>query len=429
MDIVFHALIDSGSSHCFIDSKFVSKHSILTKSIPPITLQLFDGSSNSTITYMISLPIRFPTGESFDIDFYVTPLDHLCSTVLGYNWLTHYNPLIDWVLGSITFQTPVHSGLDSNMTSPLALALPMPLTPDSPVNPPTQTPNSSKPRIAFLDAVAFTRACKEEGTKGFQIHISDPNSTSGQSAQKSDTPVDLSSIPSEYHDYADVFSKSKANTLPPHRPYDLKINLEEGTSPPLGLIYSLSPAELAVLRKFIDEHLKSGFICPTNSPYGAPILFVKKKNGQLRLCMDFCGLNWIMKKDCYPLPLITDLLDAPQKTHVYTKINLWHAYHLVHIAEGDEPKTTFWTRYGSYEWCVMPFGLTNAPAAFQHFMNEIFADLLDICTVIYLDDILIYSNGMYNHILHVQEALQCLQDNGLMLVPRNVTSPPPPWNT
>ena len=136
--------------------------------------------------------------------------------------------------------------------------------------------------------------------------------------------MDLSSIPSEYHDYADVFSKSKANTLPPHRPYDLKINLEEGTSLPLGLIYSLSPAELelAILRIFIDEHLKSRFICPTNSPYGAPILFVKKKNGQLQLCVDFCGLNWIMKKDHYPLPLITDLLDAPQKTHVYTKINL-----------------------------------------------------------------------------------------------------------
>ena len=134
--------------------------------------------------------------------------------------------------------------------------------------------------------------------------------------------MDLSSIPPEYHDYADVFSKSKVNTLPPHRPYDLKINLEEGTSPPLGPIYSLSPAELATLREFIDEHLKSGFIRPTNSPYGAPILFVKKKNGQLRLCVDFCGLNRITKKDCYPLPLIADLLDAPRKARVYTKIDL-----------------------------------------------------------------------------------------------------------
>ena len=416
MDIIFCALIDSGSSHCFIDSKFVSKHSILTKSIPLITLWLFDGSSNSTITYMISLPIWFPTGESFDIDFYVTLLDHLCSAVLGYNWLTHYNLLIDWLLGSITFQTPVHSGLDFDMMSTLALAPPMPSptpTLNSPVDPPTQTLNPLEPQITFLDAVAFARACKEEGTESFQIHISDPNSASGWSAQKSGTPVDLSSIPSEYHNYADVFSKSKADTLPPHRPYDLKINLEEGTSPPLGLNYSLSPAELATLCKFIGEHLKSSFIHPTNSPYGALILFIKKKNGQLWLCINFCGLNQIMKKDHYPLPLIADLLDAPWKAHVYTKIDLWHAYHLVHITEGDEPKTAFWTHYRSYEWCVMPFRLTNAPAAFQHFMNNIFADLLDICTVIYLDDILIYSNSMSNHNLHVWEALQCLWDNGL----------------
>ena len=215
--------------------------------------------------------------------------------------------------------------------------------------------------------------------------------------------MDLSSIPLEYHNYADVFSKSKADTLPPHRPYDVKINLKEGTS----------PAELATLHEFIDEHLKSGIIHPISSSYGAPILFVKKKNGQLWLCIDFCGLNWIMKKDHYPLLLITDLLDAPWKACVYTKIDLQHAYHLIHITEGDKSKTAFQTCYGSYEWCVMPFRLTNTPVAFQHFMNDIFTDLLDVCTVIYIDDILIYSDSMSDYMLHVQEALQHLWDNGL----------------
>ena len=129
-------------------------------------------------------------------------------------------------------------------------------------------------------------------------------------------------VPKVYHDFADVFSKTRANTLAPHRPYDLKINLEEGTSPPLGPIYSLSVSELQSLREFIDEHLKIGFICPSGSSHGAPVIFVRKKDGSLHLCVDFHGLNKIMKKDWYPLPLISDLLDAPKKAQIYMKIDL-----------------------------------------------------------------------------------------------------------
>ena len=108
-------------------------------------------------------------------------------------------------------------------------------------------------------------------------------------------------------------------------------------------------------------------------------------------------MNKLTKKDRYPLPLITDLLDSPGRARIYTKIDLQHAYHLVRIAEGDEWKTAFRTRYGSFEWLVMPFGLTNAPAAFQRFMNDIFSDMLDVCVIIYLDDILIYSDNKELH--------------------------------
>jgi len=124
---------------------------------------------------------------------------------------------------------------------------------------------------------------------------------------------------------------------------------------------------------------------------------VKKKNGDLRLCVDYRGLNRLTRKDCYPIPLITDLLDAPKKARIYTKIDLRNAYHLVRIAEGDEWKTTFQTQYASFEWLVMPFGLSNASAAFQWFMNEVFGDLLDIYVVVYLDNILIYSNNLEDH--------------------------------
>jgi hypothetical protein len=140
---------------------------------------------------------------------------------------------------------------------------------------------------------------------------------------------------------------------------------------------------------------------------------MRKKDGSLQLCVDYRGLNKITKKDQYPLPLISDLLDTPWKARTYTKINLCHTYHLVCIAEGEEWKTTFHTHYGSFEWLVMTFGLSNAPAAFQRFMNDIFSDLLDVCVIVYLDDILIYSDDMSQHKKHVKEVLRRLRKHGL----------------
>jgi hypothetical protein len=183
--------------------------------------------------------------------------------------------------------------------------------------------------------------------------------------------VDLTGIPEDYHEFQDVFSKSKASKLAPHRSYDLKIELEEGAVLPIGRMYPLSETELKALRDFLDEHLHTGFVRPSNLPHGAPIIFAKKKDGTLRLCVDFRRLNRLSKKDHYPLPLIADLLDAPSRAWIYTKIDLRHAYHLVRICEGDEWKTTFRTKYGSFEWMVMPFRLTNAPSAFQRFMNHL----------------------------------------------------------
>ena len=118
---------------------------------------------------------------------------------------------------------------------------------------------------------------------------------------------------------------------PLHRPYDLKIELEEGTSPLFGPIYSLSQSELKSLQEFLDEHLAMDFICPSRSLGRALVLFIRKKDGSLHLCIDFHSLNKITKKDCYPLPCISDLLDSLQKARFYTKIDLHHAYHLVHI--------------------------------------------------------------------------------------------------
>src|SRR5258708_25783159 len=155
---------------------------------------------------------------------------------------------------------------------------------------------------------------------------------------------------------------------PMHWPYDLKINLEKGTKPFHRPIYSLSPPELTVLREFLEENTKNGFICPSKSPWGSLVLFIKKKDSSLHLCVDFHTLNRVTEKDCYPLPLILDLLNSPAPARIYTKIDLKHAYHLVCITEGDEPKTAFQMQYRLYKWQVMPFGLTNTPVVFQQFI-------------------------------------------------------------
>jgi len=127
---------------------------------------------------------------------------------------------------------------------------------------------------------------------------------------------DLSNIPSKYHKFANFFSKTKAKVLAPHCSYDLQINLEEGTQPLVSPIYSLSASEQEALKKFIEENLNTYFIQPTSSLYSAPVLFVKKKDGSLCLCVNFCGLNHISKKDHYLLPLISDMLNSPHKAQV-----------------------------------------------------------------------------------------------------------------
>ena len=243
-----------------------------------------------------------------------------------------------------------------------------------------------------------------QGSQCFCLQVMTPEAT-GRSVSMSPVTVNLDGVPEEYHDFTDVFSKSKAGILVEHRPYDLKFTLEEGASPPLEPIYSLSQEELLALHKFIDENIAMGFIRPSRSPHGAPVPFIQKKDGSLRLCCDFQGINRVSKKDRYPLLLINDLLDAPCKAQIYTKIDLQHAYHRICIADGDKWKTTFQTRYGSFEWLVMPEGLTNAPAGFQRFMNDIFADMIDVSIVIYLDDILIYSDDPKQHLAHVRAVL------------------------
>jgi transposase InsO family protein len=424
----FRTLIDSGSTDSFLDSAFADKFRLPRKSLQQkLQLRLFDGSSAGTISESVSLPIRFPSGTHMTVDFLLTSLDPSCSAVLGHRWLAHYNPTIDWLRGHIQFSTELAPDARLPLLQ-VPTSVPTPGTfPEfaDDVSPPSLAdgePSASlraaaaKIPISVIGAVPFDRARHLPGSFASVIYIRDPT-VSARSASYNPASESGEGIPSEYHDFLDVFSKEASNRLPEHRPYDLKIDIEGATSIPSGPIYSLSEPEQLALREYIQENLAKGHIRSASAPGGAPVLFVKKSDGSLRLCVDYRGLNKLTRKDRYPLPLISGQLDRLRSAKIFTKLDLRVGYSNVRIAAGDEWKTAFRSRYGTFEYLVMPFGLTNAPAAFQRFMNDIFSDLLDVYVVVYLDDIMIYSEDPEKHPEHVREVLRRLRAHDLFCKP------------
>lgn len=187
--------------------------------------------------------------------------------------------------------------------------------------------------------------------------------------------------------------------------------------PPFGPIYPLSQKELTELRQYIDDNLKASRIRPSKSPTGAPILFVPKKDESLRLCIDYKGLNKVTIKNRYTLPLISKILDRVQGTKFFTKIDIKNAYYQIRIQEGDEWKTTFRSHYSHYEFLVMPIRLTNTPTTFQNYIHKALRRLVDVYCIVYLDDILIYSNDRNTHTKHIQEVLDRLHTTKLYAKP------------
>ena len=173
-------------------------------------------------------------------------------------------------------------------------------------------------------------------------------------------------------------------------------------------MYRQSEDELKETKRQIYEYLDAGHIRPSSSAFGAPVLLVKKKDGSMRMCIDYRGLNDITIKNNFPLPRIDDLHDRLGKARYFTKLDLYSGYHQIPIRPGDEHKTAFTSRYGTYEFLVMPFGLTNAPATFQTAMNALFTSWLDVFVIVYLDDILIYSATQEEHLKHVHQVMERL---------------------
>lgn len=228
-----------------------------------------------------------------------------------------------------------------------------------------------------------------------------------------------SHVPEHYHEFGNVFSKTKSECMPVPKPYDHAIEFEENaTLPQPTKLYPLSSAERHSLDEWIDEQRRKGYIVESKSPLAAPVFFVKKKDGSPRLVVDYRQLNSIMKKNRYPIPQINDLIDKLSKASIFTKLDLRWGYNNVCIRKGDEWKTAFITHRGLFEAKVLYFGFCNAPATFQAMMNHILEDFIQKGHVIvYLDDILIFTNDIKEHREITREVLKRLCDNDLFAKP------------
>ena len=223
-------------------------------------------------------------------------------------------------------------------------------------------------------------------------------------------------VPKPYHKLKGVFPQDSFDQLPERKPWDHAIELKPGSEPFRCKIYPLSPVEQKELDAFLEENLKSGRIRPSKSPMASPVFFVKKKDGTLRLVQDYRKLNDMTIKNSYPLPLISDIITKMKQAKYFTKLDVRWGFNNVRMKKGDEWKAAFRTNRGLFEPLVMFFGLTNSPATFQTMMNDIFIELIDDQVVIvYMDDILIFTETLEHHREVVSKVLELLEKNKLYL--------------
>jgi hypothetical protein len=201
--------------------------------------------------------------------------------------------------------------------------------------------------------------------------------------------------------------------MPSDKEVEFVIELLPGTAPISKRSYMMSVEQLKEIKKQLIELQEAGCIHPSSSPWGAPVLFVQKKDGSQRMCVDYRSLNYVTIKNNYPLPCIEDLFDQMRGVRVFSKIDLRSGYHQMKIRPSDIPKTAFSTQYSLYEFTVMSFGLTNAPAYFMNLINKVFMEYLDKFAMVFIDDILVYSKNDSDHEEHLRLVLQKLRDNQL----------------
>jgi ribonuclease HI len=343
-------LFDSGASHSFISSSFVEANNVDTVALKRPLITQSPGGHIPCHLGVIGIPINL-SGVVFLANLVVLNSQGI-DVILGMDWLTKHRGSIACAERTVTVTN--HHG--ETVTCHVKVSRPGPM-----------------------------------------LHN-----------LKAETPKEVPVVA----EYMDVFPEELPG-MPPEREVEFAIDLVPGTAPIAKRPYRMAAPELAELKKQLDELLQKGYIRPSSSPWGAPVLFVKKKDGSMRLCVDYRALNEVTIKNKYPLPRIDDLFDQLKGAKFFSKIDLRSGYYQLRIRPEDVPKTAFVTRYGQYEFTVMPFGLTNAPAYFMNLMNKVFMEELDQFVVVFIDDILVYSRSAEEHEQHLRVVLGKLRSHQL----------------
>ena len=344
-------LINPGATHSFISREYVARVGMTPVSLGCVLEIATPTEESLWPSQMLKGSLFSIEGQVMEADLILIDLKGL-DVILGMDWLASNYASMDCFRKEVIFRRP---GL------PVVVFY-----------------GERRRAPSGLISSISARCLLQKGCKGYLAHVVDTRSSE---VRFEDVPV--------VRDFLDVFLDDLPG-LPPEREIDFPIDLVPGTTPISLPPYKMTPTELKELKTQLQELVDSGFIRPSVSPWGASVLFVKKKDGTWRLCIDYKQLNKVTIRNKYPLPQIDDLFDQLQGAKVFSKIDLRSGYYQLRIRESDIPKTAFRTRYGHYEFLVMSFGLTNALAAFMDLMNRVFRPYLDQFVIVFIDDILVY---------------------------------------
>ena len=407
-------LFDTGASRSFVTSALVNSVGLALRDSDAYRVVLADGSATHAVKQVAACKVQLGA-HTYGASLLAVPLDVAFDVVLGQDWLSNHHAVLHADTGDVTLTI----GGRQRVLKPLSTEHSVPHAP-----PPTEVSSS-----VLLNATQLQRMVRKgQVWEAYltMVRVADSAATDAQHAQRDataggneipigDGPVDKQRLEELLRSYADRFgdippgSRSTAGAV--HT-----IPLVPGAQPINQRPYRTPQALLPELENQIQELLDKGWIRPSASPWGSPVLFVPKKDGSWRMCIDYRALNKVTVKNGWPLPRIEELFDKLSKATVFSSIDLAQGYHQFPIAEQDIPKTAFKSPMGLYEYTVLPFGLTNAPATFSRKMQELFREFMfgtDAFVAVYLDDILIYSNTAEEHLVHIQKVLQVLRDANL----------------